>query len=295
MNIVSAQSVQCAQVDSELGNKFVFSEQESSQYSIVLSGSSFVGNIDSCIIPVKNRREIELLLLILRDEATVIMDEVVRDQHPDVWEWLYGRTYSEVLNELKWTYREEEEVSAIIEKIPLPKNDDDHRVKIHNDDPQTERINKEYVHKVNNENVLVSKPYQCGNTYYFRGFTQSPEFNIDHISDHLEGIIIFEAARQAGIAATHLSGAPFSSRIVLLKSIILYKRFVEIHESYSIHTIPVVRQRGGCFYVVFSIVQNGVICATGFLSGLQYRTNESYQKHRFSKQTNTTAEQSVSA
>lgn len=285
MNTVSAQSVQSADL--------VFCEQPRSAYSIVFEGSTFAGGSENSIIIVKNRREVELLLLILGEEVSVIKDEIISSKYPEVWEWLNERTYSEVLAELKWSYREAEEVNAIIEKIPLPYNLKDRRIKLYNDDPRTERLNQEYVHKVNNENVLVAKPSQCGNMFFFNGFTKSPEFNIDHVSDHLEGIIIFEAARQAGLATTHLSGVPFSSRIVLLKTIITYKRYVETHVPYVIHTIPVVRQRGGSFYIVFSIVQDGVVCATGFLSGLQYRTNESYQKHRQAKNFNGTSEEAV--
>jgi hypothetical protein len=288
VNTGSAQSVQGA-------DKLVFCEQPRSTYSIVFEGSSFTGGSENLIITVKTRREVELLLLILGEEVSVIKDDIINNKFPEVWEWLNERTYSEVMAELKWSYREAEEVNAIIEKIPLLHNLKDRRVKLYNDDPRTERLNQEYVHKVNNENVLVSKPSQCGNMFFFNGFTKSPEFNIDHISDHLEGIIIFEAARQAGLATTHLSGVPFSSRIVLLKTIITYKRYVETQVPYIIHTIPVVRQRGGSFYIVFSIVQDGVVCATGFLSGLQYRTNESYQKHRYSKNFNATTEEAVGA
>ena len=194
-----------------------------------------------------------------------------------------GRTYSKIFADLKWSYREEDEVIDIIERIPLPKTFNKSLLKIHPNDPEPERIDKEYVHKHNQGNVLISRSYQCGNMFYFNGFTKSSEFNIDHSSDHLEGIIIFEAARQAGIASVHLTGISLSGKIVLLKTNIQYKSFVELDEPYLIHTIPVIRQKGGYFYIAFTIIQNGNTCATGYLGGLLYKDKESYIKHRIPK------------
>jgi hypothetical protein len=244
----------------------------------VFDGKNVNGNDDSCIIPVKSRREVELLLLSLGEEATVMMDEQAR-KLCNVWDW-YGRTYSDIFTNLKWSYREEDEVLDIIERIPLPKTLNNSFLKIHRDDLEPERIDPEYVHKSKKENVLISKPYKLGNIFYFNGFPKSAEFNIDHISDHLEGIIIFEAARQAVIASIHLTGVPLTGKVVLLKTIIQHKKFIECYEPYLIHTIPVIKQRGGYIYVVFNIVQKGNSCATGYLTGILYKNKESYQKFR---------------
>lgn len=261
---------------------FVVNSKLNRQFSIVYHGKSLDRKGNSCLIPVKSRREVELLLLSLREEASVRMDAHER-KLCNLWDWLYGRTYTDVFTDLKWSYREEDEMVDIIEKIPQPQILSESFLQIHHDDPAPERMDQEYVHKTNKENVLVSQPFQYGNMYYFNGFHKSPEFNIDHSSDHLEGIIIFEAARQAGIAALHLAGAPLSGKIVLLKTNIQYKRFVEFNEPYLINTIPVIRQKGGYLYVVFNILQDGASCATGYLSGLLYKDKDSYIKHRSPK------------
>jgi hypothetical protein len=216
---------------------FIVNSKQNREYSIVYGDSNFDRNCNNSLIPVKNRREVELLLLSLREEASVIMD--IQDRKPsDIWDWLYGRTYADILTDLKWSYREEDEVLDIIDRIPLPKTLPKSFFKIDHDDPEPERIDKEYVHKLNKESVLISRPYQYGNMFYFNGFKKSSEFNIDHSSDHLEGILIFEAARQAGIASLHLAGAPLSSIIDFSKTNIKYKKFIEHNELYSIHTIP---------------------------------------------------------
>ena len=261
---------------------FVVNNPLNRQYAIVYEGNCFGENPSNCIIPVKSRREVELLLLSLGEEASVVMDEQAR-KLCNVWDWLYGRTYSDVFNELKWSCREEDEVLQIIEKIRLPKTLQESPLKLHREAPEPYRIEQEYVHKKNKENVLVSQPYRYGNMFYFNGFNKSSEFNIDHCSDHLEGIVIFETARQGGIAALHLAGVPLNGTIVLLKTTIQYKKFVELADPYLVHTIPVLRQKGGFLYVVFNIIQNNSSCATGYLTGLLYKNKETYQKHRIIK------------
>ncbi|MCL6589857.1 MAG: hypothetical protein K6U80_07885, partial [Firmicutes bacterium] len=270
-------------IKDELNDKMVLSEQPRSQYSIVFEGTNFIRNNPNCMIPVKSRREVELLLLILREEVNVIMNEQARELYPDIWQWLNGLTYSDVFASLKWTYREEEEVLDLIERIPLPASLEKSFIQLYRDQPEAEPIDQRYVHKQNQECVLLSKPYQCGNMFYFNGFKRSAEFNIDHDSDHLEGIIIFEAARQAGIASTHLTGIPLSGAIVTLKTTVRYNKFVECNEPYIIRTIPVIKQKGGCSYGVYQVIQKGVSCATGYFTGMVYKSREMYDKFRNSK------------
>ncbi len=269
----------------KLDNYLVLNQQAQSQYSIVFQGSTPVTNEDSCVITVKSRREVELFLLILEEEASVIMDEQARNLHPDVWEWLSGRTYSQVFEDLKWSYREENEVLDLIERIPLPKTLNNSFIQLRNEDPVPEPIDREYVHKIHQENVLVSKPFQCASMYYFNGFKASSEINIDHPSDHLEGIIIFETARQAGIASTLLAGWSTAGPIVILKTMTRYKKFVECSDPYLIHTIPVHKQkeRGGIGYCVYNIIQYGASCAAGYFTAIGYHTKDIYGKSRNSK------------
>jgi 2-oxo-3-(phosphooxy)propyl 3-oxoalkanoate synthase len=297
MDIVSAQefnesrSIVCAEGFDEkmttpyvrnFDADFIVNNKLNRQYSIVYHGSSLDGNTDNCLIPVKSRREIELLLLSLGKEASVRMDEQERRQC-NIWDWLYGRTYTNIFNDLKWSYREEDEVLDLIGRIPLPKTLRNSFLKIDKDDPEPKRIDEAYVHKTNKENVLISKPYQYANMYYFNGFTKSPEFNIEHDSDHLEKIIIYEVARQAVAATTHLAGIPFDGPIIILKSSMNYKKFIVHDEPFLIHTIPVLKQRGGYHYTVYNIIQNGESCVTGYFACFRYKSKESYEKHRDSE------------
>jgi hypothetical protein len=263
-------------------SSYVMNPEINKQYCLVFDKSHFIQNSSSCILPVKNRREVELFLLCLGQDVNVIMNEQMRKQHPDVWDWLYGHTYEEVFKDLKWSYREADEVLDIIERIPLPKNINESLIMTHCY-LEPERINQEYVHKIHKDCVLISKPYQCGNRFYFNGFTKSPEFNIDHNSDHLQGILAFEVARQAVAATTHLAGIPLQGTIIILKSLIQYKNFIEPDEPFLIHTIPVLKQRGGYYYTVFNLIQNGNSCVIGYFNCFRYKSNEAYRKHKVSQ------------
>lgn len=264
-------------------DQFLESEQVNKQYSLVFDGCSCIENGKSCVIPVKSRREAELFLLSLGETAEVIVDNQMLLNYPDVWEWLSGRTYSEILANLKWSYREEDEVIDIIEKIPLPPNINESFLKLQKSDPEPERMDREYVHKTKSENVLISKPYQCGSMFYFNGFTKSPEFNIDHYSDHVEGIIMFEVARQAGNASAHLVGMPLNGTNIILKSFTRHTKFLEASEPYLIRTIPAYKSRGGVGYCVYNIIQNGKSCMAGYFSVIAYNSKDIYKRFRNSK------------
>ena len=67
---------------------FLANNMVNKQYFIVYERSSFDRN-DRRIIPVKSRREVELLLLILGEEASVIMDEHAL-KLCGIWDWLSG-------------------------------------------------------------------------------------------------------------------------------------------------------------------------------------------------------------
>jgi hypothetical protein len=261
---------------------FVINSKINREFSIVYHGNSFDRNVNNCVIPVKSRREVELLLLSLREEASVIMNEQER-KLCNLWDWLYGRTYSDIFTDLKWSYREQDEVLDIIEKIPLPRTLSNSFLKIDKDDPEPERIDPAYVHKKSKKNVLISKPYQYGNMFYFNGFTKSSEIKIDHSSDHLEGIVIFEAFRQAGIASAHLAGMPFSGALVILKTTTRYTKFVECGEPFLIRTIPAYKQRGGVGFCVYNLVQKGTSCAAGHFSVIAYNSKNTYAKFRNGK------------
>jgi hypothetical protein len=255
-------------------------DESNRQYSMIFDNNLNLGNSQKCPIPVTSRREAELLLLCLRDEVDILVNERTRQTHPEIWEWIYGRTYSDLLNELKWNYREAEEVMQLIDKIPLPARLAENHIQVSNEDPEPERIDPQLVHKTDQASVLLSKPYRCGNMIYFNGFKKTTEFQIDHPSDHLDEIFIFELIHQAIIASGHLLGLPLSGIVIVVKSELLNLKNIEMNSPYLIRTVPVFKEQGGYAYCAFNIMQQNKLCVTGCFTGMVYRDSNNGEKRR---------------
>ncbi|NTW51670.1 MAG: hypothetical protein HGB22_03690 [Chlorobiaceae bacterium] len=101
-------------------------------------------------------------------------------------------------------------------------------------------INKELVHKSSDSNVLISEPFTTGWLHYFNMFQETTELTFDHPSEHIQGLLLSEALRQAGIACTHLQGLPIEGKLVLLNYSTNYFSFIERNE-------PVVLRAYSCF------------------------------------------------
>jgi hypothetical protein len=255
-------------------------DQSNRQYSMVFDNNFNLGNPQKCPIHVTSRREAELLLLCLRDEVDILVNEQTRQTNPEIWEWVNGRTYSDLLNGLKWNYREVEEVMQLIVKIPLPARLAESHIQVSNEDPEPERIEPQFVHKTNPDNVLLSKPYRCGNMIYFNGFKKTAEFPSDDSSDHLDEIFIFELIRQAIIASGHLLGLPLSGIIIVVRSELVNLKNVEMNSPYLIRTVPVFKEQGGYAYCAFNIMQQNKFCVTGCFSGMVYQDPKNPEKRR---------------
>ena len=145
---------------------------------------------------------------------------------------------------------------------------------------QNTRIDKDYVHKKSSENVLLTDPVRVGNTLFYKCFNQSGEFNIDHPSDHLEGIVLFEVIRQVGLASAHHCDISLDGVIVILESDIQFLNYVEIGTPFFVQCIPAIRKKGGIGFSVFRVIQNGSTCAKGFFRAFVYKDRATYEKRR---------------
>lgn len=84
-------------------------------------------------------------------------------------------------------------------------------------DPAPRLIRKEIVHKHKEANVLISEPYRTGWIRYFNMYQETEELSFDHPSDHVQGMLMLEALRQAGIASAHLQGLPADGMLALME------------------------------------------------------------------------------
>ena len=147
------------------------------------------------------------------------------------------------------------------------------------------RIRKDYVHKFNAHNVLVSTPHQTGSMYWFNMFNASQEFNFDHRSDHMQGMLLIEGLRQSSIAAAHLVGFPLLGIISLLSFDISFLSYVEQEYPVLTRVFPYASryENGGIMlfgFVIAQIFQQGRLCAESLLTGYCFSSAESYAETR---------------
>lgn len=198
----------------------------------------------------KNNREVELYSLALGNN--LILDE----------------------NKIEWDYRNPNEVLPIINNIDIPKLVKKNLVNLN------KRISREYVHKEHTENILISEGLKDGNIIYFKGFEDSKEIIIDHESDHIQGIKIFEAIRQATLASFHLMGVQTDKIMAITNIEVNFKKFIEKNRDYYIQVIPACRIEGGAMFTVFKIIQDDSSCVDGFFEIYTFRDKKAYMEKR---------------
>lgn len=218
--------------------------------------------------------ELKKIMYCIGNSSTIIFDDHTKETYPDVFSVYSSGNIPALLEDLKCGYKEPEDAVNILKKIPVPMQIPDNM----GNNPQA--IDKKYVHKDHSENVFISAPEQIGNLFYFQGFPEISEIQIDHESDHFDGIKIFEVARQASIAAMALNGFPLDAINILTKNAISYKNFIDKNIPYYIQTLPAVKPKGGHLYCAFTIMQSRKTCAYGYFAGVGYTSKEDYLKIR---------------
>ena len=178
------------------------------------------------------------------------------------------------LKSLDWDYRNPKEAYSVIEKIQIPLDIQSILA------AKTETIPQKYVHKVNKGNVLISDAERMENVVYFKGFNYIDEIKSDHNADHLDGIKLFEAARQATLASFHVMGVTFEGVMALTASFVDYKKFVELDKPYYIQVIPACKPDGGAMYCAFAIIQDNLVNASGYFGAYTFRSRELYLNKR---------------
>jgi hypothetical protein len=223
---------------------------------------------------VNNIDELKKIMYFMNNEVEVIFDEYMQKNHHDIYSQFLSGNINEINNDLVWDYRDPQVAIDVIKKIPLST----YTVNCLESNPS--RIEKKYVHKKDGKNVFISLAEKQGNMFCFLGFPDIAEIQIDHDSDHFDGIKIFEVSRQASIASMILDGFPFDAINILTKNTIHYKKFIEKKQPYFIQTLPMVQTNGGYLYCAFAIIQNKKLCAYGYFAGIGYTTKDEYLKAR---------------
>jgi hypothetical protein len=123
------------------------------------------------------------------------------------------------------------------------------------------KLSQDLVHKISLDNVMLSQAINRAPFFYFNVFFDTPEFCLDHHALHIEGIRIFEALRQAALAAFHLSGLPLSQRVTLNTSSIKFYRYINRLEPVVVRAFLWVPDDGTHPYALLQMYQIGHLCA----------------------------------
>ncbi len=146
-------------------------------------------------------------------------------------------------------------------------------------------VEPEVIHKNNPANALLSEPFFTGSLVYYNMLRHSEELRFDHESDHVQGMLLLEAMRQAGIATTHLSsGLEPTGGMTLMSYCTNFYNYVEhtapiIIRSYTSYTIPDEVSENDS-YAICQVFQWGKLCAEATLNAVVFMNKERYQRHR---------------
>jgi len=146
-------------------------------------------------------------------------------------------------------------------------------------------IDSAIIHKKNPANALLSEPYFAGNIVYYNMFMHSEELRFDHESDHVQGMLLLEAMRQASIATTHVcSGLPAIGGMTLISYCTNFYNYIEhdapvIIRAYSSYTVPEEMGEKDS-YAICHVFQWGKLCAEAVLDAVVFMNSERYDRHR---------------
>lgn len=188
------------------------------------------------------------------------------------------------LEKLSWS-KDIEKISEVFSRVPtIHKKIYDSGLSLKENEGTLDRINQEFVHKSDIRNVVISRPVRFGNMWYFNMFLETNEFKFDHESDHVEGMMLMEAARQTGIATSHLNGLSIDGRLNMSCMNTKFYNYVEFNSPILIRSISNIADFSNGdsdkSYVIVNIIQFGKICATVHLEGVMFKSKSAILDYR---------------
>ncbi len=255
-------------------------------YTLVFKGEDFPEDgTGTQKIEVSSYQEILFYIGILGESTEVYLSENFKNKHLSTYEKIKALTYIQAKEYVR-NYRVDKDFAKLMNKIPLDiKSLIDSSLAIKENDSTPEVLRKHYVHKKKDTNVMISEYFSKGDFLYFNMYDQTGEINFDHDSDHVQGLLVLEAMRQASIATTHISGGlPDDGTIALLSYDSGFYNFIELTAPIIIRThTPFSFDPGdkdGDVVVSCQIFQWGKLAASGLLKGKAFPDKSRYINYR---------------
>ncbi|MCG8346064.1 MAG: hypothetical protein MI685_13015 [Chlorobiales bacterium] len=236
-------------------------------------------------IEVSSYEEILFYIGILGDSVEVYLSQKFKDNNLSTYEKIKALTYIQAKEYVR-SHKVDKDVAKLMNKIPLDIKSLMHSpLAIKEDDSVPKALRKHYVHKKKDRNVMISEYFCKGDFLYFNMYDQTGEINFDHDSDHVQGLLVLEAMRQASIATTHISGElPDEGTIALLNYDSGFYNFLELTAPIIIRThTPFSFDPGdkdGDVLVICQVFQWGKLAAGGLLRGKAFPDKSRYVNYR---------------
>jgi hypothetical protein len=151
-------------------------------------------------------------------------------------------------------------------------------------DKYPEKIDQKLVHKQDIENVIISKAQKFGNIWHFNMFPKIKEFDFDHESDHVQGMLLTEAARQTAIATAHLNGLSIEGKLNMSNMCTKFNNYVEYGSPVIIRSISneisFDEEQLSKVYVIVNLMQFGKICTTTHFEGIAFKSKNDMEEYR---------------
>jgi len=233
-------------------------------YTVLFEGDRAHLNADSLqVITVQSIDEAARYLILLGDFCELYISPEFENAHPGLYDVLLATTPIKNYDEAPFDI---ETAAALMRKLPLDlislvKSN----IALKEGAKLPALIHRDMVHKASDKNVLISEPFSTGWLHYFNMFQETNELIFDHPSEHVQGLLLSEALRQAGIACTHLQGLPLEGKLVLLNFSTNYLSFIERNEPVVLRAYSnfiangTSEDKNATFFI--QVLQQGRICA----------------------------------
>jgi hypothetical protein len=198
-------------------------------YTLLFEGDSPPLTADALqIVTVESVDEAVRFLLLLGDSCKLYISPDFSSAHPEIDAKVRAISLPSSIDEAPF---DTETAATLMRKLPLDlKSLLKSPLALRNGDKMPPPIEKSLVHKTSDANILISEPFSTGWVHYFNMFRETTELTFDHPSEHVQGLLISEALRQAGIACSHIQGLPSEGKLVLLNYSTNFFSFIERNE-----------------------------------------------------------------
>ncbi|MEC9486808.1 MAG: AfsA-related hotdog domain-containing protein [Prosthecochloris sp.] len=255
------------------------------RYVLVFDDDSLPDGWDSFMkVNVSSQQEVIFYYALLGDSCQLVVSPRYARQRGRKLEPLYGLNRAALRLQLETC--DSDTLAGLLARIPLDlEGAISSSLAVYDDDLPAGHLDPKLVHKKDPRNVLLSLPWIEGRMAYFNLLDSTGEFRFDHDSDHLQGMLVLEAMRQAGIAVTHLTGRlPESGTMALRRYCTDFVSYIEknapviirAYSSYA-HAEGVDEQES---YAVCQVFQWGKLCAQARLNAVVFSDIEKYVDKR---------------